>query len=456
MKIDYVKAKDQIKKFSLDNKLYDFIIIGSGPAAVTLYEKIISKKKKCKILVLEYGDFQKKNYKKILSKYLKIDLKSRVFTVGGTSSIWANISSYFEDFEMKNRWSNKKFNLWPLSHKSLMKEYEKLDAKYQFFFNKIKKKKIDIPFEVRPFLSNVKPINFKKFINLNKIDLIFNCKIDSIDENKKLAVAYTSNNKIKFIAKKIIVCCGGVESVRLIQKSLFKKKLKKIKNKNLVGKYFMDHPKFDLGYLKFPKYEIIEQIEAKKKNDFISYYGISLKKNIQIKKKLLNTYVRFESNNNIFNILENMNIPIIRDIFKKNKIFRVRLFCEMMPSRNNLITSKKTKTFIKLKFSKIDYETINLLTKQVKYFFSRKPNEEVDLNTKNILNRAKGASHHMGGLRFYPDINQSVVDKNLKIIGLKRIYVCSSAVFPTSGSVNPTMTICTLANKLGIHLKKNL
>ena len=62
----------------------------------------------------------------------------------------------------------------------------------------------------------------------------------------------------------------------------------------------------------------------------------------------------------------------------------------------------------------------------------------------------------MGGLRFYPYANQSVVDRNLKIIGLKRIYVCSSAVFPTSGSVNPTMTICTLANKLGIHLKKNL
>jgi hypothetical protein len=43
---------------------------------------------------------------------------------------------------MKNRWSNKKFNLWPMSHKSLMREYEKLDKKYQFFFNKIKKKKL--------------------------------------------------------------------------------------------------------------------------------------------------------------------------------------------------------------------------------------------------------------------------------------------------------------------------
>ena len=38
----------------------------------------------------------------------------------------------------------------------------------------------------------------------------------------------------------------------------------------------MDHPKFDLGILKYPK-DIINQIESLK-NNLISYYGISLKK----------------------------------------------------------------------------------------------------------------------------------------------------------------------------------
>ena len=33
----------------------------------------------------------------------------------------------------------------------------------------------------------------------------------------------------------------------------------------------MDHPKFDLGFLKFPKYEIIDKIEEKK-NNFVSYF----------------------------------------------------------------------------------------------------------------------------------------------------------------------------------------
>ena len=128
----------------------------------------------------------------------------------------------------------------------------------------------------------------------------------------------------------------------------------------------------------------------------------------------------------------------------------------MIPNINNLIISKKNKTLVTLQLSKIDYETIKFLTNKVKYFFSLQPEKEINLNYKNKIDRAKGASHHMGGLRFDPDKNLSVVDKNLKIVGLKKIYVCSSAIFPTSGSVNPTMTVCALSNRLGDHLRKYL
>ena len=46
MKINYADSKEQIINSFLNNKLYDFIIVGSGPAAITLYKKILSKKKK--------------------------------------------------------------------------------------------------------------------------------------------------------------------------------------------------------------------------------------------------------------------------------------------------------------------------------------------------------------------------------------------------------------------------
>ena len=44
----------------LKDKIYDYIIIGSGPAGISLYKKILSINKNKKILILEEGDFQKK------------------------------------------------------------------------------------------------------------------------------------------------------------------------------------------------------------------------------------------------------------------------------------------------------------------------------------------------------------------------------------------------------------
>ena len=54
----------------------------------------------------------------------------------------------------------------------------------------------------------------------------------------------------------------------------------------------------------------------------------------------------------------------------------------------------------------------------------------------------------MGGL-CYP----KNVDKNLRVLGLKNIFCCSSAVFPTSGSANPTLIICALAERLSKFLQ---
>ena len=80
-------------------------------------------------------------------------------------------------------------------------------------------------------------------------------------------------------------------------------------------------------------------------------------------------------------------------------------------------------------------------------FFSEKPKlEKINLFNKRNLN-LMDASHHMGGL-IYPKI----VNKNLKLNGTKNIYCCSSAIFPTSGSLNPTFTICALALRLGNYL----
>ncbi len=96
----------------LEKKKFDFIIIGSGPAGITLCNEILKKKKK-NILIIEKGDLLKSRTEKIFHKFLPIKLNSRVFGVGGTSNAWSNVSSSFEKFEMEQRWGKKNINLWP-------------------------------------------------------------------------------------------------------------------------------------------------------------------------------------------------------------------------------------------------------------------------------------------------------------------------------------------------------
>jgi choline dehydrogenase-like flavoprotein len=67
-----------------------------------------------------------------------------------------------------------------------------------------------------------------------------------------------------------------------------------------------------------------------------------------------------------------------------------------------------------------------------------------------------GGHHHMGTARMSDDPTQGVVDRDCRVHGTDNLYVAGSAVFPTSGYVNPTLTIVTLTLRLADHLKQRL
>jgi len=69
-----------------------------------------------------------------------------------------------------------------------------------------------------------------------------------------------------------------------------------------------------------------------------------------------------------------------------------------------------------------------------------------------FLSRCDDSNHHMGGMRMSTSDSAGVVDTNLRLYGVANTYICSSAVFPTSGFSNPTHTVLALAVRLCDHL----
>jgi choline dehydrogenase-like flavoprotein len=66
------------------------------------------------------------------------------------------------------------------------------------------------------------------------------------------------------------------------------------------------------------------------------------------------------------------------------------------------------------------------------------------------------ADHAACTCRMSDSPDQGVTDLNLRVHGMENLYVCSSAVFPNTGAVNPTLTLTALALRLGEHLGQQL
>jgi choline dehydrogenase-like flavoprotein len=82
--------------------------------------------------------------------------------------------------------------------------------------------------------------------------------------------------------------------------------------------------------------------------------------------------------------------------------------------------------------------------------YSRKTLEE------DLMRYGAYGGHHIGTARMGSDVRTSVVDSDCRVHSVRNLYVAGSAVFPTSGQANPTLTLIALSLRLGKHLSERL
>ena len=64
--------------------------------------------------------------------------------------------------------------------------------------------------------------------------------------------------------------------------------------------------------------------------------------------------------------------------------------------------------------------------------------------------------HHSGTARMSETPKSGVVDANCRVHSVQNLYVAGSAVFPTIGYANPTLTIVALALRLADRIERLL
>lgn len=66
----------------------------------------------------------------------------------------------------------------------------------------------------------------------------------------------------------------------------------------------------------------------------------------------------------------------------------------------------------------------------------------------SVMDQAGDGVHQIGTARMALSPKTGIVDRNCRVFGVRNLFLASSAVFPTSGQANPTLSAITLAARL--------
>jgi choline dehydrogenase-like flavoprotein len=144
---------------------------------------------------------------------------------------------------------------------------------------------------------------------------------------------------------------------------------------------------------------------------------------------------------------------------------KMRVHCEQEPTSNSSITLShdrdefgQLRTKLSWKISDVELRTIRRFTEIVQSSIASLakivPDPLLVESAANFRDRCEDSFHHMGGMRMNDSPQCGVVDRHLRLHGTRNVYICSSAVFPTSGFSNPTHSLLALTVRLADRLAR--
>jgi len=329
----------------------------------------------------------------------------------------------------------------------------------------------------------------------------------------KIDVATLSGRRFTVSAKLFVLATGGIENARLLLASN-KAQASGLGNGNdLVGRFFMDHPRLKSGSVRFTRdwsRNKLYDIKYHYMNSAVAAHGthiasqLALKPEVLQQEGLLNARVWFESlfpgegsagaqalyrckqamlnkeqagwklSDDLVTMAAN---PIDTFGYGFTRVFqpralirgvRFQIIVEPAPNPDSRVTLSPTKKdALGMQRVRVDWR----LNDQVRRTFDRTLELVADeLRQTGVADVAldpkieggvwpstfekEGTWHHMGTTRMHDSPKQGVVDRNCKVHGMTNLYIAGSSVFPTAGANFPTITIAALALRLSEHISR--
>ena len=355
------------------------------------------------------------------------------------------------------------------------------------------------------------------FLHANVVD------IETEPAGQKVRRVHTqtlSGRRMSVEARQFVLATGGIENARVLLASN-KTHQSGLGNANdLVGRYFMDHPRLKLG-----KITLREPWRRNKLYDAMFHYQnrvvaahgtciaaqMTVSHEVQQREGLLNGRIwllsifpgegtaaadaivrmkfrlhgKVDPHHSFLGDLSSMvreplntaNFIAARQLrpvgflkemhFQMIKEARFQMICEPAPNADSRVMLSESRDQLGMPRARVDWR----LGDQVKHTFDRSlAIVAKEFESAGIADVAldpplvgqdwptslEGTWHHMGTTRMHDSPKQGVVDRNCRIHGMANMFVAGSSVFPTAGANFPTLTLVALALRLSDHIAKQL
>ena len=504
----------------------DLCVIGAGAAGITIARQFLGRR--ASVLLLESGGLDFEEGTQQLYEFENIGLPrhrdTRYRFFGGTTNAWDGRCAPLSEADFRPRpWVA--HSGWPLTAADLqpytaaaheacgltMREYgaplaAALDAALP---------PVD-PATLTPHFWQFSPDGPRRFGPTHRAELAASNNVRVLLHANATNLQATSNGaSVEFVdirtleglsarvrSRFVVLCCGGVENARLLLLSNTVAPRGLGNDRDLVGRFLMDHPRGVCA-------EVVARDNYEFQDIFSIYrhetgarvlLGFELGQQVQAEEGLLNCGALFFQTDDeesgtlallrllgrpvgkpqtsalaqdVWRVMADLDEVVInarrrvlqpgRDLFIQPRYITMLCDGEQAPNPESRVTLSRERDALGLNQARIDWRvtdqerrTMRALTMAVGHEFGRLNLARMRVGEWLVEHAGSGmyheAHHHMGTTRMGASPTTGVVTADARVFGVDNLYVAGSSVFPTSGHVNPTLTLVTLSLRLADHL----
>ena len=507
----------------------DICIIGSGAAGITIAREFLNTPHS--IIMLEGGGqtFEPASQDPYQSEVvgLKHDgvTSGRVRVLGGTTTLWPGQSLPFFDIDFAPRpWIEG--SGWPLDRKTLWPFYQRAEqvlglphATYNA--SDLTSRADGVPnyrgHDILTYFSQFAPVpnfaqkyradleaapNIRLLLHANAVELRANSNASAVDE---VRVRSFQGKQLLVRAKIFIVCCGGIETARLLLVSDSVEKTGIGNRFDIVGRYFQDHPGLAIPVRPLDRKRFNRWYDSFRVNGVRHCIKYAASDELQQRERILNVGGEVFYPGSFVMTAAKLVVGVFRDPDARRHIFKslltvarrlqtvaqtsffkryvvgnltslvasqahVGFSVEQAPNPQSRVTLSEQRDTLGMRRSIFEWELTELEGRSIFVFAKSLADEwkqmglaEFDPAALEVQGREHGehggfidASHHMGTTRMGADPRSSVVDPTCRVHDYANLFIGSSSVFPTSGFSNPTLTMMALCLRMADQIKAEL